>query len=83
MGLINLLLIAVVGLYLHCVNKGWRLFFLFSFFVGINFDEESISDGLEAQKILFSTIYKNDLSVDIQESKNRPWVSFLGRLPPP
>ena len=39
--------VVVVVLHLHRVNKGWQLFFSKG-----NFDEESIGDGLEAQKIL-------------------------------
>ena len=39
----------VVVLHLHRVNKGWQLFFVF---LRVIFDEESIGDGLEAQKIL-------------------------------
>ena len=42
--------VVVVVLHLHRVNKGWQLFF--SFFSRLKFDEESIGDGLKAQKIL-------------------------------
>ena len=41
--------VVVVVLHLHRVNKGWQLFF---FFRRLKFDEESIGDGLKAQKIL-------------------------------
>ena len=40
-------MVVVVVLHLHRVNKGWQLFFFLS---ESNFDEESIGDGLEAQK---------------------------------
>ena len=43
--------VVVVVLHLHRVNKGWQLFFFF-FFLRLKFDEESIGDGLKAQKIL-------------------------------
>ena len=52
-----MVVVFVVGLHLHCVNKGWQLFSFFS--LKVNFDEESIGDGFEAQKILiFLTIYQ-------------------------
>ena len=60
--------VVVVGLQLHCVtvNKEWQLFpSLFSLFLWVIFLQESIGDGLEAQKILlFGLFTKSDLSVD-------------------
>ena len=43
------MVVVVVVLHLHRVNKGWQLFF---FFLTLKFDEKSIGDGLKAQKIL-------------------------------
>ena len=43
--------VVVVVLHLHRVNKGWQLFFIF-FFLRLKLDEESLGDGLKAQKIL-------------------------------
>ena len=41
-------------LHLHCVKKGWQ-----HFLINVNFDEESIDDVLQAQKILlFLTVYQ-------------------------
>ena len=48
--------VVVLVLHLQRVNKGWQLFvffvFFLFFFLTVKFDEESIGDGIEAQKIL-------------------------------
>ena len=48
--MVVVVVVVVVVLHLHRVNKGWQLFFSLS--LRLKFDEESIGDGLEAQKIL-------------------------------
>ena len=44
----RVVVVMVVVLHLHSVNKGWQLFLV----QRANFDKESIGDDLEAQKIL-------------------------------
>ena len=56
----------VVGLYLHCVVCTYGVATFFFHHLRLNFDEESIGDDHEAQKILFFWLStKNDMSVDI------------------
>ena len=43
-----MVVVVVIVLHLHCVNKGWLLLFV----VRVKFDEESIGDGLSV--VVFS-----------------------------